>query len=71
VLAFDRGGAITVVTRLPVGLAQRGGWDDTKVSLPPGRWRNLLTGDLLDAGEVPLDRLLQTYPVALLVTEPV
>ncbi len=29
VLAFDRGGAVTVVTRLPVGLERRGGWDDT------------------------------------------
>ena len=29
VLAFDRGGAVTVVTRLPVGLAARGGWGDT------------------------------------------
>ena len=29
VLAFDRGGAITVATRLPVGLAARGGWGDT------------------------------------------
>ncbi|MDX6375248.1 MAG: (1-_4)-alpha-D-glucan 1-alpha-D-glucosylmutase, partial [Nocardioidaceae bacterium] len=26
VLAFDRGGAVTVVTRLPLGLAVRGGW---------------------------------------------
>ena len=29
VLAFDRGGAVTVVTRLPVGLERRGGWGDT------------------------------------------
>ena len=29
VLAFDRGGAITVATRLPAGLAARGGWHDT------------------------------------------
>ena len=28
-IAFDRGGALTVATRLPVGLAARGGWGDT------------------------------------------
>ena len=33
VLAFDRGGAVTVVTRLPVGLAARGGWGDTVLHL--------------------------------------
>ncbi|HET6939840.1 MAG TPA: malto-oligosyltrehalose synthase [Nocardioides sp.] len=36
VLAFDRGGAVTVVTRLPVGLAARGGWGDTVLHLPGG-----------------------------------
>ncbi len=44
VLAFDRGGVITVVTRLPVGLAAKGGWGDTTISLPEGRWTNVLTG---------------------------
>ena len=38
VLAFDRGGAVTVVTRLPVGLAGRGGWGDTALRLPAGTW---------------------------------
>ncbi len=32
-VAFDRGGAVTVATRLPVGLARRGGWSDTRTSL--------------------------------------
>ena len=37
VLAFDRGGAITVVTRLPLGLEAKGGWGDTvAASLPDG-----------------------------------
>ncbi len=44
VLAFDRGGAITVATRLPVGLADRGGWGDTTLTLPAGRWRDVLGG---------------------------
>ena len=37
VLAFDRGGAVTVATRLPLGLAARGGWGDTTLTLPAGR----------------------------------
>ena len=43
VLAFDRGGAITVVTRLPVGLESRGGWADTTITLPEGEWRNVVS----------------------------
>ena len=39
VLAFDRGGAVTVVTRLPVGLEQKGGWGDTVLHLPGGTER--------------------------------
>jgi len=36
VLAFDRGGVVTLVTRLPVGLAARGGWGGTVLHLPGG-----------------------------------
>jgi (1->4)-alpha-D-glucan 1-alpha-D-glucosylmutase len=36
VLAFDRGGAVTVVTRLPLGLEKKGGWGDTMLRLPGG-----------------------------------
>jgi (1->4)-alpha-D-glucan 1-alpha-D-glucosylmutase len=39
VLAFDRGGAVTVVTRLPLGLAELGGWGETVVALPGGARR--------------------------------
>jgi (1->4)-alpha-D-glucan 1-alpha-D-glucosylmutase len=65
VLAFDRGGAITVATRLPVGLAARG-WGDTTLDLPEGRWTDVLTG-ARTAGT--LAELLATHPVALLVRE--
>jgi (1->4)-alpha-D-glucan 1-alpha-D-glucosylmutase len=44
VLAFDRGGAVTVATRLPVGLERAGGWGPTTLDLPPGEWRDVLTG---------------------------
>jgi (1->4)-alpha-D-glucan 1-alpha-D-glucosylmutase len=52
VLAFDRGGAVTVVTRLPVGLAARGGWGDTVL--------------MLDT-PTPVAEVLATSPATLLV----
>ncbi|MBB5789346.1 malto-oligosyltrehalose synthase [Jiangella mangrovi] len=65
-IAFDRGGAITVATRLPVGLASNGGWADTVVELPDGL-TDVLTGRPVDGGPVPLAGLLGRYPAALLV----
>jgi (1->4)-alpha-D-glucan 1-alpha-D-glucosylmutase len=67
VVAFDRGGAVTVATRLPVGLAERG-WGDTRLSLPDGAWADLLTGREY-AGPAPLHEMLADYPVALLIRE--
>mgnify|MGYP001089109901 CR=1 FL=1 len=78
VLAFDRGGAVTVATRLPVGLARRGGWADTRLALPDGTWRDALTGRVFHVGlraeggavsapAVDVDHLLHRYPVALLL----
>lgn len=66
VLAFDRGGAVTVATRLPAGLEADGGWGDTRLDLPPGAWRDLLTG--APASDRLAD-LLRDLPVALLVQE--
>jgi malto-oligosyltrehalose synthase len=66
-LAFDRGGALTVATRLPVGLAARG-WGDTVLHLPEGRWADLLTGREY-AGDAPAHELLADLPVALLIRE--
>jgi (1->4)-alpha-D-glucan 1-alpha-D-glucosylmutase len=65
VLAFDRGGAVTVVTRLPVGLDERGGWADTVLSLD-GTWRDVLTGRVVTSR---LDDVLRDLPVALLVRD--
>jgi (1->4)-alpha-D-glucan 1-alpha-D-glucosylmutase len=67
VLAFDRGGAVTVATRLPVGLAEHG-WGDTVLSLPPGQWADLLTGREY-AGEARVHELLAALPVSLLIRE--
>ncbi|WP_010534348.1 malto-oligosyltrehalose synthase [Brachybacterium squillarum] len=72
-LAFGRGvgegplEAVTVVTRLAHGLAQRGGWGDARLELPEGRWRDALTGREIAGGTVRLAELLTDWPVALLV----
>jgi (1->4)-alpha-D-glucan 1-alpha-D-glucosylmutase len=65
-IAYDRGGAITVATRLPVGLERHGGWVDTVLTLP-GAATDVLTGREFGAGEVAVAAVLATYPVALLV----
>lgn len=65
-VAFDRGGAIAVATRLPVGLAARGGWGETAVMLPAGRWRDAFTGREIDGGAVAVAQVLADLPVALL-----
>jgi (1->4)-alpha-D-glucan 1-alpha-D-glucosylmutase len=70
VVAFDRGGAVTVATRLPVALAATG-WGDTALALPTGAWRDVLTGErvVADAAGVPVGDLLARLPVALLVRD--
>ncbi len=69
VFAFDRGGALTIATRLPAGLASAGGWADTTVELPAGSWIDALT-DRPFSGRVPVGEVLQRYPVALLAKIP-
>ena len=71
VVAFDRGGAITVATRLPVGLATGGGWRDTSITVPAGRYADALTGRTwaIEGCETGLHvgELLTRYPVAMLL----
>ncbi|WP_410809464.1 malto-oligosyltrehalose synthase [Micromonospora sp. 067-2] len=66
VVAFDRGGAIAVATRLPLGLARAGGWRDTVLSLGVNEVKDLFTGRVYSGGETSLADLLADYPVALL-----
>jgi (1->4)-alpha-D-glucan 1-alpha-D-glucosylmutase len=74
-VAFLRGEHTAVVgTRLPAGLERTGGWHDTALSLPPGRWRCRLTGrefhvERQSGVGVPLALLTAELPVALLVCE--
>jgi (1->4)-alpha-D-glucan 1-alpha-D-glucosylmutase len=69
VVAFDRGGAITIATRLPIGLENAGGWGATELLAPEGTWRDALAGRVVEGGALPLATLLERYPVALLVRE--
>lgn len=69
-IAFDRGagapGAVTVATRLPRGLEQRGGWQDTAIELSTAM-TDQLTGTSFGPGSVQVGGILRDYPVALLV----
>ena len=69
-VAFSRGEyAVTVVTRLPAGLRQRGGWGDTVLPLPGVHWRDVLTGVRHAGTRPPLDELTRRLPVALLIPD--
>lgn len=68
VIAFDRGGAVTVATRLPHALSSTG-WGDTVILLRPGAVTDVLTGRGHSGGAVPAAELFADYPVALLVPE--
>ncbi len=63
-LGFDRGGAISFATRLPIGLGAAGGWQDTTVEIP-GDYVDVLSGQRWSTAATVAD-LLTTYPVALL-----
>jgi len=69
-IAVDRGGALVVATRLPIGLERRSGWADTLLLAPSGRYRDAFTGALAEIdGAVSVARLLRRLPVALLLRE--
>ncbi len=67
VVAFGRGEEVVAVApRLVVGLGDD--WQGTTLPLPPGAWRDAMTGERFE-GEVPLPALLRRFPVALLEIE--
>jgi (1->4)-alpha-D-glucan 1-alpha-D-glucosylmutase len=70
-VAFSRGRGemVAVATRLPIGLAARGGWSDTVLALPAGAsdWIDVLTGESVGTAIPRMADLLARYPVALLV----
>ena len=65
VVAFLRGeSAMTVVPRLVIGADGR--WCGTRLQIPPGQWRNVLTDRYVASGEVDLAEIWRECPVALL-----
>jgi (1->4)-alpha-D-glucan 1-alpha-D-glucosylmutase len=66
-VAFRRGQAIVMATRLPARLARRGGWAGTTLPVPPGRWRDVLTGAVHTGPRPLLSGIALRLPVAVLV----
>jgi (1->4)-alpha-D-glucan 1-alpha-D-glucosylmutase len=74
-VAFVRGRhAVTVATRLPATLRERGGWADTTLLLThpsdtpdEPAWRDVLTGTVHLGARLPLAQLTERLPVALLI----
>lgn len=78
VVAFVRAGSLIVVAPCRVLGLERGpepGWGDTALALPAGRWTRPLGGAPLQADEggapVPLQKLLEPFPVCVLAKEEV
>ncbi|MET9823133.1 malto-oligosyltrehalose synthase [Streptomyces sp. NPDC006349] len=66
-VAFARSGqAVTAVTRLSLRLAEAGGWRDTILPLPPGRWADALSTGREYTGHARVADLFADTPVALL-----
>jgi (1->4)-alpha-D-glucan 1-alpha-D-glucosylmutase len=66
-LAFVRSGEVlTAVTRLSLRLAEAGGWGDTRLPLPPGRWADALEPGREFTGHARVAELFAGVPVALL-----
>ncbi|WP_155058774.1 malto-oligosyltrehalose synthase [Streptomyces blattellae] len=66
-VAFARSGEVVVaVTRLSLRLAEAGGWRDTLLPLPQGRWADVLTPQRRFTGHARADELFEGLPVVLL-----
>jgi (1->4)-alpha-D-glucan 1-alpha-D-glucosylmutase len=64
-VAFLRGGRVaTIVPRWPIKLGDS--WAGTTITLPQGKWINMLTGDMIGGGRIRIQALLRRFPVALL-----
>ncbi|SDJ62167.1 malto-oligosyltrehalose synthase [Streptomyces indicus] len=73
-VAFARtgiaGAVVTVATRLSLRLAESGGWRDTALTLPPGRYVDALAEEeRVHEGRVRLEELLGAWGIALLVPD--
>lgn len=65
-IAFVRGDRVaTIVSRWPIRLGDS--WAGAAISLPEGKWNNVLTGETVPGGTSRIQPLLRRFPVALLV----
>ena len=72
VIAFDRGGAVTIATRLTVSLGGENAedrWGDTIILLPGRPVTDVITGKTFEGGALRLADVLDRYPVALLAAD--
>ncbi|AOR31438.1 malto-oligosyltrehalose synthase [Streptomyces fodineus] len=66
-VAFARSGeVVTAVTRLSLRLTEAGGWQETRLPLPPGRWADVLTPGREFTGHARVADLFDRLPVGLL-----
>ncbi|MGW1048588.1 malto-oligosyltrehalose synthase [Streptomyces sp. NPDC002521] len=66
-VAFTRSGVVvTAVTRLSLRLAEAGGWRETRLELPSGRWSDVLTEGREFTGHARVTELFDRLPVVLL-----
>ncbi|MGW0212301.1 hypothetical protein ACWDZ8_43745, partial [Streptomyces sp. NPDC003233] len=61
-----KSGVVTAVTRLSLRLAEAGGWRETRLALPPGRWADVLAPERDFTGDARVADLFDRLPVALL-----
>ncbi|MEU6067882.1 hypothetical protein ABZ864_26375 [Streptomyces sp. NPDC047082] len=54
------------MTRLSLRLAEAGGWRDTRLPLPPGRWADVLAPEREFTEHARVHELFGLMPVALL-----
>ena len=66
-VAFTRSRRVVTVAPTRPLVTERSGWGDDTVQLPPGTWRDVLTGAPAASGR--LAGLLADFPVALLVRD--
>jgi (1->4)-alpha-D-glucan 1-alpha-D-glucosylmutase len=68
VIAYGRGKDVAVVApRFTLTVNRQ--WEDTTVQLPEGRWKNQLTGEVVNGGENRTQNLFAQFPVSLFVRE--
>jgi (1->4)-alpha-D-glucan 1-alpha-D-glucosylmutase len=58
---------LVVLPRLVLTL--NGQWNGEKLQIPPGQWKNELTGAYFSGGALPMSDLLAPFPVALLIKQ--